>query len=138
MRGGWRNDLTHGRGKITFMGPSGPDGRVYEGELRDGQVHGQGTVTYPDGMVTRGEFRGFASSQGTVTFPDGTVYEGELHGESDPWNFGLPHGRGKATFPDGIVIRVDFRAGRPHDRGTAIYPDGTVIKRKWHNGKIMP
>jgi hypothetical protein len=34
-----------------------PDGRVYEGELRDYQCHSQGTMTYADGRWESGTWR---------------------------------------------------------------------------------
>ena len=63
------------------------DGRDYVGKVnRDGQLHGQGKLTYPDGRVYEGNFQnGKYHGTGKLTLPDGYVQEGnfqngELHG----------------------------------------------------------
>jgi hypothetical protein len=53
------------------------DGKKYEGEWRDDERHGQGTMTWADGTKYSGGFRddkfhGF----GTVTRPDGSEFSG--------------------------------------------------------------
>ena len=34
-----------------------PDGRVFEGEYKDGKRNGHGKMTYPDGRVFEGEYK---------------------------------------------------------------------------------
>ena len=49
-------------------------------------IHGQGTLTSPDGEKYVGEFKdGEFHGIGTYTFSDGRKYEGECKGGS-PWN----------------------------------------------------
>ena len=58
----------------------GADGRLsgYEGEVRDGQPHGQGVKTMPDGSRYAGGWRdGKAHGRGVMTAPDGKHIEGE-------------------------------------------------------------
>ena len=33
------------------------DGRQYQGEIKDGQPYGEGTINYPSGLIERGTFK---------------------------------------------------------------------------------
>ena len=51
---GNRNDcrtVKRGKGKSTYT-----DGKVYEGDFKDGKAHGEGKLTFPDGQVREGDF----------------------------------------------------------------------------------
>ena len=51
---------------------------VYVGEKKDGERHGQGTVTYADGKKYEGQFsKGRKHGEGTQTWSDGRKYVGE-------------------------------------------------------------
>ena len=51
----------------------------YKGEMKDGNKHGTGTLTYPDGSEYIGEFKDdYKDGYGTYTFPNGNVYQGVL------------------------------------------------------------
>jgi len=55
-----------------------PDGQKYVGDFRDGQRHGQATVTFADGRTFIGEYRDDKrNGQGTLTLPNGEKYVGE-------------------------------------------------------------
>ena len=72
-----------------------PNGARYEGEVNvDGQPHGQGVMTWPDGGRYEGKFGGGKfPGEGVYTAPDGTRYAGEYEVLFD--------GRGVLTWPDG-------------------------------------
>ena len=58
---------------------------IYVGEVKDGERHGRGTLTLPDGEKYEGEFKGGKKDgRGTLTYPDGEKYEGEWK-EDSPW-----------------------------------------------------
>ena len=40
-----------GEGKFTWT-----DGKIYIGEFRNGQLHGRGTIYYPNGQKASGEW----------------------------------------------------------------------------------
>jgi len=99
--GEWKNGNYHGQGTLTF-----PDGRKYVGEWKDGKFHRQGTLTFPDGTKFIGELKdGLPNGQGTLTFPDGTKFIGELK-DWKPWN-----GQGTYTFPDGGKMNGKYKDG---------------------------
>ena len=48
---------------------------LYEGEYRSGKFHGQGTITYPDGIKYVGKLKyNKPNGQGTMNFSNGTRY----------------------------------------------------------------
>jgi hypothetical protein len=55
-------------------------GGVYEGERKDGKMHGKGKMTWPNGEVYEGEYKDDKmNGQGKLKYPNGTTtYEGEF------------------------------------------------------------
>lgn len=54
-----------------------PDGKIYTGEWKDGQPHGNGKMVLSNGNAYEGAFRcGLKEGEGVATWPDGTSYEG--------------------------------------------------------------
>ena len=85
-----------------------PCGTQYEGESKDGKLHGQGKITSADGHIYEGEFK-----------------DGKLHGP------------GKQTFADGHIYEGEFKDGKLHGPGKITFPTGTVAKREFANGKTV-
>ena len=58
-------------------------GSKYEGDMKDGWYHGQGTFTYPSGVKYVGSFyKGQFHGKGTLVYPNKGYYEGEWeHGK---------------------------------------------------------
>ena len=57
------------------------DGSVYDGDFKDGQMHGIGKMTFPNGITYEGEWsNGKENGKGTVSWPDGRKFEGEFVG----------------------------------------------------------
>ena len=62
--------MPHGRGIYKWS-----DGRIYEGQLKDGLQHGKGKYTMPDGRYFEGEFKkGEQTKKGKYFWKDGTEY----------------------------------------------------------------
>ena len=83
------------------------DGTVYDGEWKDGKIHGQGKKTWADGTVYDGEWKdGNYHGQGKMTWAtDGTVYDGE-------WKDDNMHGQGEFTSLDG-TFKGEVKEGKP-------------------------
>ena len=117
------------RGEQELTEP--PDGPLYEGETRDGQPHGRGTLFWSEGCKRyEGEWQnGRRHGRGSAFLSDGfKVYEGE-------WRDNLKHGRGTYTWPDGDRHEGEWQAGRYHGQGTLYRPDGTVTyEGEWRDG----
>jgi len=95
---------------------AGPDAWRYNGEWKDGTMHGQGRMIYADGWEYVGGWKnGTMDGQGTLNHPDGTVYEGQ-------WNAGRMHGLGKLTYPDGWQFIGQWIDGKIQGQGTLINP----------------
>ena len=85
----------------------------YEGEVKNGVKHGQGTMTYSDGSKYEGKWKNnLQHGQGTMTYSDGSKYEGK-------WKNNLQHGQGTTTYYDGSIKYVGmFEDGEYHGQGT--------------------
>lgn len=124
-----------------------PDGRVYEGEWRDGQPHGEGLARHPDGTRYRGHWQqGKRHGQGELTTPDGGHYQGEFHqgarqGEGTmtsaegtyrgEWLADVPHGQGRFESPDGTRYSGEWRHGQRFGEGRYEGPDGSRYDGEW-------
>lgn len=122
--------LLNGPGKLT------KDGKVLEGNFKEGKLEGKGTITYPDGTKDTGEFKGdLLDGPGKRIAKDGTVLVdgkfllGKLTGPAkivfsdDKAEFegecqdGLPHGIGKFKEADGTIYQGEYQAGKRHGKG---------------------
>lgn len=137
-----------------------PDGTIYIGEVGDGQMNGQGTVTdtkgtnqkgewrnglpykvsgtwvAPDGIIEKGTWnRDGTKSGGTITWKDGQEYTGDW----EPVDNGieLPDGTGTMTWPDGRTYVGEFRHGEMDGTGKMTYPGGKVESGLWKLGKFV-
>ena len=81
-------------------------GSKYEGKWKDGEKHGQGTLTSPGGDKYVGKFKnGAFHGQGVCTYVDGTKYVGAFL-------FGEYSGNGTHTYSDGAkYMKVNSRMG---------------------------
>ena len=112
--------FTFGKGKW--------EGDKYIREHKDGEKHGQGTLTSSDGDMYEGEFKdGKYDGQGTYTWSDGGKYEGK-------WKDGKRNGQGTVTFPNGDEYFGSHKAGMPWN-GTVTDKKGKVAET-WTLGKV--
>jgi hypothetical protein len=105
-----------GKGKINF-----PNGDVYEGELKDGMMHGQGTLQNNQ-LTSRyeGLFRnGMKHGHGVLATND-SYYQGE-------WNYNKMQGAGIYTDRVGR-FEGKYDAGLKDGEGTLHYNDGGVFR----------
>jgi len=88
--------MPNGYGKFEYS-----QNVIYEGEWKDGKLHGQGTATGYDGTRFQGEWKyGKLDGYGTKT-DQGNTYVGEF-------KEGMMHGKGTLTMADGTVYVGTF------------------------------
>ena len=105
----------------------------YEGELKDGKMHGTGTLS-----ISR-IFRGYLSL-GLTPFGWKLIDQGKYVGE---WKNGKEHGKGIRFYRAGLMnndngkYEGEWKDGKYHGQGTFIFPDGHKKGKyigKWKNG----
>ena len=103
---------------------------VYVGEKKDGERHGQGTVTYADGKKYVGQFEnGRKHGEGTQTWSNGKKYVGE-------WNKGKRTGSGVMTNRDGSKFDGEWKRDRPYNGKGVIQEKQDRKEGEWINGKM--
>ena len=105
------------------------DNGYYEGGLRDGMLHGQGTYYWNDGDKYVGEWRnGDRTGQGTYYFANGSRYEGEFYN-------GFLHGQGTFYFANGDKYVGEWRNDDRTGQGTYYWNDGDKYVGEFLNGE---
>ena len=123
-----------GCGKWNFA-ENGPD-EVYDGQWKDGLMHGKGVYIFQGGAIYDGEFlNGKQHGKGAMIYCNGASYEGD-------WKFGLRHGMGKFTHTDGPEYVGEFAQGFMHGQGTCTYaadgaPTNADLGYSWSAGDKM-
>jgi len=107
--GDLKNELPDGKGIMTYE----EDGSTYDGEWKEGQRYGNGTLTYEDGAKYEGEWKdGEMDGTGIFTWSNGDKYEGD-------WKNGKKNGQGTIFYQDGSKLEGEFRDDSPWD--TTLY-----------------
>eukprot|EP01032_Pedospumella_encystans_P039212 gene39212-biopygen17190 len=122
-----KGEIWNGRGMLTLK-----SGDIYEGEFKDGKMHGQGKLTHPDGNAREGEFKEgkFWNGTGTLTLKSGDVYEGEF-------KEGIMRGQGKLTYPDGRTLEGEFKEGKIwNGSGKLTFKNGDFHEGEFKEGKM--
>ena len=111
----------------------GMDVGKYEGEWKDGEMHGTGTL-----KISR-IFGGNMNSYGLVPFPFSwkLIDQGKYEGE---WKNGKEHGKGIRFYSAGLMNNDigkyvgEWKEGEFHRQGTLIYSDGEKYEGEWKYG----
>jgi len=99
----------------------------YEGEMKNGKQHGQGTLYYAEGGLFTGLFVEDNPYSGRREFPDGSRYEGTfLNNEFD--------GNGRYTYRDGSYYAGEFKRNLPNGNGALHLQGKQPISGHWTNG----
>ena len=103
--------------KKSVKGNSGKEVK-YDGQIKNGEPNGIGTILYQDGTNYVGEWKnGKYNGQGTYTLPNGEIYEGE-------WKNGERHGQGIFSLSNGWMYFGEWKNGKQHGHGTYTWTKG--------------
>jgi len=104
----------------------------YEGEWKDGQMHGKGTL-----RISR-IFRGYLDNLCFSPFGWRLIDQGEYVGE---WKNGKENGKGIRFYRAGLMnndngkYEGEWKDGKYHGQGTFTYPNGVKYVGKWKDGE---
>jgi len=115
--GEFRNGLMHGWGVyVSALGDR------YEGMFENDIRHGPGTLSTTSGERFTGTYvNGIRHGRGSLTRSDGTRYAGDFRND-------LINGRGVMYYPDGSKYAGDFMNGRRHGQGVIRFPNSDVYE----------
>jgi hypothetical protein len=150
-------DCQDGRGVYVL-----PDGAVYTGTFRDGEIHGTGVCLYPDGSRYSGSWdQRLPHGRGTKTWPDGreasglwirgvlrettgrrstlaersvTAYDAGFAPQSGCLRGDCVQGNGRYAYPDGSSYRGEFQDQLPHGFGIFHYANGDRYEGEFTRG----
>jgi hypothetical protein len=135
--GPWENDKMHTspdkphvRGTYTFAPATPTHGVIeseYVGNMKNGNIEGQGTMTYSDGTVYYGNWvADNRDGHGKLTYPDGTtLYEGN-------WKNNKPCDKnGTYIFRNGDIYQGNIENNILKGHGVMKQADGTVYDGNW-------
>ncbi len=113
----------------TISVVSFPNGDRYEGEFRNGLMHGWGVYVSKLGDRYEGTFENdLRNGPGTQTTTSGERFTGTFVS-------GIRHGLGSLTQSDGSRYAGDFRNDLINGRGVMVYPDGSKYVGDFMNGR---
>ena len=106
--GGCIDGKASGEGRLVVRFSDGEEAN-YEGSMRAGKMHGQGTYIYPSGNRFEGGWRD-SEPHGHMTYfyTDGSRGMGE-------WRHGKMHGYMIFTWADGTLMICEYRDGKSVD-----------------------
>ncbi len=115
--GEFRNGLMHGWGVyVSKLGDR------YEGRFENDIRHGQGTLSTTSGERFTGTYvNGIRHGRGSLTRSDGTRYAGDFRND-------MINGRGVMYYPDQSKYAGAFTNGRRHGQGVIRFPNGDVYE----------
>ena len=151
--GQWNSQMQrHGQGQQTW-----PDGRMYEGQWRNGQCSGKGRLIGPKGEAFVGDFEADRLSGFVEEYqPDGSQYSGTFrtgrrdgfgyfhagtankYPKSDyygEWEKGVMRGKGVRFYENGSIYVGEWAGGREDGQGVLIWQTGHFYQGKWKVGK---
>jgi hypothetical protein len=126
--GKWKNNKMHWRkNQIQF-----PNGDIYEGDVNNGVVSGEGTMIYKNNetFAYRGGWsNGVWHGKGTINYIDGETYKGEFYKNDRS-------GHGKCIWPSGVEYEGEWKDDNIHGNGVldARKLDNKIYFGPWDQG----
>jgi hypothetical protein len=117
----YNGDMINRFGKYVFE-----NGEIYEGNWREGKMHGRGRLEWFD-SVYEGDFEyGLRTGNGTLRYTSDQTYTGA-------WKTGRPHGQGTLTYGNGDKYVGEWKDGKKHGTGAMNYSTGDKYEGEWRN-----
>ena len=132
--GEWKNGYMHGKGTYIWS-----DGDRYEGEFKEGYRSGKGKCVWGPasefkGDVYEGDFlKGDRTGIGTYTWGNDSKYAGDKY--EGAFYCGTKFGKGVYTFASGAIYDGSFVDDEMTGKGIYIYKDGSSYSGEFKNGK---
>ncbi|SFH47828.1 Uncharacterized conserved protein [Tindallia magadiensis] len=119
-------EVLNGNGSVKL---SYTNGASYDGEVKAGTFHGNGTLKAPDG----GSYNGIwmhdkMEGKGVMKLANGDEYNGYFQNNKF-------HGDGRYTFANGDIYNGDFENGLKHGEGTYDYVNKNKFEGYWVDGQ---
>ncbi len=116
-------------GVLTGQGTYVSNRHRYVGEFLNGKMHGEGTFYWPDGRVFEGRFvNDRRQGEGRLSWPDGRVFEGAFVNDRR-------EGRGRLTWSNGNVYTGEFRANQITGGGRLVWDNQDVYEGEFREGE---
>jgi hypothetical protein len=120
-----KNGKKHGQGTLAFK-----NGDKYVGQWHADKKHGQGTYIYVDGEKYAGQWEnGNMQGEGTYFFKSGNKFTGQ-------WQNDKTQGRGTYFFKNGDKWEGSYVNNKKHGRGVYTWTSGKSQEEVWENGKL--
>ena len=102
-------------------------GAAYQGNFKDGQIHGQGILYFSNGDKYIGEWENrYREGKGKLTFHNGDIYQGNF--VRNEFN-----GHGVIEFANGDEFDGNFLDGQFQGKGTMVYANEDKYIGEWKN-----
>ncbi len=121
-----KNGKKHGQGTLSFK-----NGDQYVGQWHADKKHGQGTYIYADGEKFVGQWENDnMHGEGTYFFNSGNKFSGQ-------WQNDKKQGRGTYFFKNGDQWEGSYVNNKKHGRGVYTWARGESQEEVWENGKLV-
>lgn len=120
-----RHGLMHGEGSLRFA-----SGNIYRGQFRHDMMHGGGTLLFTSGNRYDGEMQyDMMHGQGVLCLGDGESYDGCFQND-------LRHGLATSKTANGDRYDGEYTDGEMHGRGTFCTASGDVYEGEFRHDRI--
>jgi len=126
FEGYMKDGMMHGQGTYFYK-----SGDKYQGQWEKNKMHGQGAYVFVDGEKYVGQWEnGKMSGQGTYFYKNGDKFVGE-------WKNRKKSGPGTYYFSNGDSWEGNFLDNKKHGPAEYIWANGQSKKEYWENGKLI-